>query len=64
MRARTLRQKERLVQEFADYALPRFKDNSFKPVVGKTFPLAEANAAHELLESAKQKGKIILTIEH
>lgn len=33
-----------------------------KPVVDRTFPLAEARAAHEYLEHSEQFGKILLTI--
>jgi zinc-binding alcohol dehydrogenase/oxidoreductase len=33
-----------------------------KPVVDRVFPLAEAAAAHEYLESARQFGKVVLTI--
>jgi NADPH:quinone reductase-like Zn-dependent oxidoreductase len=34
-----------------------------KPVVDKTYPLEEIQAAHERLESGKQFGKITLAIE-
>jgi NADPH:quinone reductase-like Zn-dependent oxidoreductase len=33
-----------------------------KPIVDRTFPLAEAAAAHEYLESGRQVGKVVLTI--
>jgi NADPH:quinone reductase-like Zn-dependent oxidoreductase len=33
-----------------------------KPVVDRVFPLAEARAAHEYLEAAKQFGKVVLSI--
>ena len=33
-----------------------------RPVVDRTFPLAEARAAHERLEAGEQLGKIVLTI--
>jgi NADPH:quinone reductase-like Zn-dependent oxidoreductase len=32
-----------------------------KPIVYKTFPLAEAAAAHQLMESSEHIGKIVLT---
>src|SRR5277367_1868592 len=34
----------------------------FKPVLDRTFPLAEAAAAHAYLESGKQFGKVVLTL--
>jgi NADPH:quinone reductase-like Zn-dependent oxidoreductase len=33
-----------------------------KPVIDEIFPLAEARAAHERLESGEQFGKILLSI--
>jgi NADPH:quinone reductase-like Zn-dependent oxidoreductase len=33
-----------------------------KPVVDSVFPLSEARAAHERLESGGQLGKVVLTI--
>jgi NADPH:quinone reductase-like Zn-dependent oxidoreductase len=33
-----------------------------RPVVDSTFPLAEARAAHERLESGEQLGKVVLTM--
>ena len=33
-----------------------------RPVVDRVFPLAEASAAHEYLESGRQFGKVVLTI--
>ena len=38
------------------------KSGRAKPVVDSVFPLAEARAAHERMEAAKQFGKIVLTI--
>ena len=40
--------------------LPMLRDRSFKVHVGAVFPLAEANAAHELMLSGKFLGKIVL----
>ena len=33
-----------------------------KPIVDEVFPLGEARAAHERMESGDQLGKIVLTI--
>jgi NADPH:quinone reductase-like Zn-dependent oxidoreductase len=34
----------------------------FRPLVDSVFPLAEANAAHERMESGDHAGKIILEV--
>ncbi len=34
-----------------------------KPIVYTTFPLAEAAAAHRLMESSEHIGKIVLTVQ-
>jgi len=33
-----------------------------KPVIYATFPLAQASAAHRLMETSKHVGKIVLTL--
>lgn len=38
-------------------------EGKLKPVVDKTFPLSEARAAHERLESGEQMGKVTLAIQ-
>jgi NADPH:quinone reductase len=39
------------------------RENKIRPAIGHVFPLTEARAAHELLESGKAKGKIILNCQ-
>lgn len=41
---------------------PLVVSGAFKPVVFTTFPLAEAAAAHALMESSDHTGKIVLTV--
>lgn len=43
--------------------LSLFADGTLRPVVDRTFPLAEAAAAHRHMERAEQFGKIVLTID-
>ena len=40
---------------------PHIQSGKFKPVIHKTFPLAEAAEAHRLMESSQHIGKIVLT---
>jgi NADPH:quinone reductase-like Zn-dependent oxidoreductase len=41
--------------------LEHFEKGEFRVVIGKTFPLSEAAAAHSYLQSRKAVGKVILT---
>jgi len=43
-------------------ALPLIVTGKVKPVIYKTFPLAQAAAAHTLMESSAHIGKIVLTL--
>ena len=36
--------------------------NKIKPIIAARMPLAEAVRAHELIEHAEVKGKIVLTV--
>ena len=38
-------------------------DNKIEPLVHEVFPMEEAVAAHKLMESFSQMGKIVLRIE-
>jgi NADPH:quinone reductase-like Zn-dependent oxidoreductase len=37
-------------------------DGSLKPIIAKTFPLAQIVQAHRFLESNQQFGKIVVTV--
>ena len=41
---------------------PLIEAGRIKPVVYKTFPLAEASEAHRLMETSQHIGKIVLTV--
>ena len=51
-----------ITQEVFKKAWPLLNSGTIKPIIHKTFPLAEAAKAHALLESSVHIGKIILTI--
>ena len=59
LRARPLEEKTRLTRLIAAQIWPHIGDK-IKPVVYRSFPLEEAGAAHELMESSQHIGKIIL----
>ncbi|MEU4155847.1 NAD(P)H-quinone oxidoreductase [Actinoplanes sp. NPDC026670] len=60
LRARPAADKARIVAGVRDQVWPLVAAGLIKPIVHSTFPLAEAAAAHELLESNDHFGKILL----
>jgi NADPH:quinone reductase-like Zn-dependent oxidoreductase len=45
------------------YVWPLIAAGKFRPVIYQTFPLADAAAAHRLMESSAHVGKIVLQLE-
>ncbi|HEY9314357.1 NAD(P)H-quinone oxidoreductase [Williamsia sp.] len=62
LRGREQSDKAAIVADTIATTWPLIADGRIKPVVGATFPLAEAGAAHTLLESGQVSGKILLTL--
>jgi tumor protein p53-inducible protein 3 len=62
LRSRTLEYKGELCSALQQHAFPKFESQEFKPVVDKVFPLAEAAAAHTLMEANSNTGKIVLRV--
>ncbi|UOQ51866.1 NAD(P)H-quinone oxidoreductase [Hymenobacter cellulosivorans] len=60
LRPRSADFKAALAAEVERHVWPLLAAGKFKPVIYRTFPLAEAAAAHELMESSEQIGKIML----
>jgi putative PIG3 family NAD(P)H quinone oxidoreductase len=54
--------KAALADEIADNAWPLFADGELAPVMDRTFPLAEAAAAHARMEAGEHVGKIVLAV--
>ncbi len=50
------------VKEAKEFLLPRLADGRLKPKISETFKLEEVSDAHRALESNKQVGKIVLTV--
>lgn len=63
LRARTLNYKMGLTKDFSDFAMKRFATGSLKPVIDSIYSWTDVRAAHSYMESNKNKGKIILTID-
>ncbi len=60
LRPRHLDEKIRATQDFARDVLPLVAAGRVKPVVDRTFPIAEARAAHERMEKNESFGKLVL----
>jgi NADPH:quinone reductase len=54
--------KARVAQELEEKVWPLIESGKIRVVTGRAFPLAEANTAHALMESAGHTGKILLTV--
>jgi putative PIG3 family NAD(P)H quinone oxidoreductase len=62
LRARTVEQKGAIAAPLHRAVWPLLDQGKIRPVVYRTFPLAEAAAAHRLMESSEHIGKIVLTV--
>jgi putative PIG3 family NAD(P)H quinone oxidoreductase len=62
LRPRSVADKAKIAAAIKEHILPLFESGKVKPVLYKTFPLAQAAAAHQLMESSAHTGKIILTV--
>lgn len=63
LRPRTVEQKSKIANALQREVWPLLEAGKVKPIIHSTFPLAEAAAAHRLMESSQHIGKIILTVE-
>ena len=62
LRARSVADKGAIADALRENIWPLFDAGSIKPLVHKTYPLAEAAEAHALMESSAHIGKIVLTV--
>lgn len=63
LRPRSIEDKAAIAQSLLEQVWPLFASGKIKPCIYQTFPLAEAVAAHELMESSRHIGKIMLDIK-
>jgi NADPH2:quinone reductase len=61
LRARSTQEKAEIAQSLQKNVWPILNQGRCKPAIYKTFPLANANEAHQLMESSQHIGKIILS---
>jgi putative PIG3 family NAD(P)H quinone oxidoreductase len=62
LRARRVEEKGAIAAALQRQVWPLLDAGTVKPVIHKTFPLAQAAEAHRLMESSEHIGKIVLTI--
>ena len=62
MRASPAARKAAIASSLRERVWPLFEAGRLKPVIYRVFPLAEAAAAHALMESSQHIGKIILEV--
>jgi NADPH:quinone reductase len=62
LRARTVPQKALVAEAVRRNVWPLLAAGRVRPIIYKTFPLAEASEAHRLMESSQHIGKIVLTV--
>jgi putative PIG3 family NAD(P)H quinone oxidoreductase len=63
LRPRTVAQKAEIAAELREKVWPLIEAGKVKPLIHKTFPLAQAADAHALMETSTHIGKIMLTCE-
>ncbi len=62
LRNRSDEYKAALVSDFASRTLPGLEKGSLRPVIETVLNLEDAQAAHELMESNANTGKILLAV--
>jgi len=63
LRPRTVEQKGAIARALYREVWPLLESGRVKPVIDRTFPLAQAAEAHRLMESSAHVGKIVLTVD-
>ena len=62
LRSRSVEEKAGIARELEEQVWPLLAQDRCRPLIHATFPLAEANRAHALMESSVHTGKIILVL--
>ena len=62
LRARSVPEKAAIARAIEQNVWPLIAAGKVKPVIFRTFPLAQASAAHALMETSAHIGKIVLTV--
>lgn len=63
LRPQSAEAKASIAASLRERVWPLLQQGTLKPVIAAIFPLAQASAAHELMESSRHIGKIILQVQ-
>lgn len=63
LRTRAIEEKALATQLFAGHVIPLLATGEIRPVIEEVFKMKDVRAAHQLLESNKSFGKLVLTID-
>ena len=63
LRARSVAEKGAIAEAVQANVWPLFESGAVRVIVHQTFPLAEAAAAHRMMEASEHIGKLILTVK-
>jgi NADPH2:quinone reductase len=64
LRPQTVAEKARIAADLERDVLPLLESGRVRPIIHESFPLESAAAAHELMESSRHMGKIVLTTSY
>lgn len=64
LRSRTPDEKKILLEDMVARIWPKIESGEIRPTVYKVYPIAEAEAAQDLMYSGKSAGKIVLTVRN
>jgi NADPH:quinone reductase-like Zn-dependent oxidoreductase len=62
LRPRSIPEKAAIAQALREKVWPQIEARKVRPIVDRTFRLAEAAETHRLMESSAHIGKIVLTV--
>lgn len=62
LRSRTPAQKKQLLTEMTEILWPKVESGEVRPTIYKVFPMAQAEQAHEEMQSGRSAGKMVLVI--
>lgn len=62
LRSRTHEEKAAIIGELERHVWPHIRSGSVKPLLHQSFDLKDVRGAHELMDSGKHIGKIVLKV--